>query len=213
LGEFKSSVPHLAEIPKDDPVEARTTTLSALNAKAPIIYQAALETGPFAGFADFLLLDASGKYQVWDTKLARTPKPYYAIQLCCYSEMLAAVTNEPMPDKFGIILGSNDRIEFRVEDFIHYYHRIKASFMAMQAGFSGKIADCPEPLPRADHGRWTSHAEKFFTDSDHLVQVAGPDLATLEVAPRCLAHIDESRQAVGTLGGRLARGAVPCVPN
>ena len=33
--------------------------------------------------------------------------------------------------------------------------------------------DCPEPLPRAEHGRWTSYAEKFFLDKDHLVQVAG----------------------------------------
>ena len=33
--------------------------------------------------------------------------------------------------------------------------------------------DCPEPLPRAEHGRWTSYAEKFFLEKDHLVQVAG----------------------------------------
>ncbi len=173
LDEFKSSASNLVEIPKDDPVTARTKTLSAISTKAPIIYQAALESGQFAGFADFLLLDASGRYQVWDTKLARSPKPYYAIQLCCYSEMLAAVTGGQMPEKFGIILGSKDRVEFRVEDFIHYYHSICASFLAMQDGFTGKFTDRPEPLPHADHGRWTSHAEKFFTDTDHLVQVAG----------------------------------------
>ena len=43
----------------------------------------------------------------------------------------------------------------------------------MQENFTGNIADRPEPLPRADHGRWTSYAEKFFEDSDHLVRVAG----------------------------------------
>jgi uncharacterized protein len=43
----------------------------------------------------------------------------------------------------------------------------------MQEGFTGKLSDCPEPLPRADHGRWSSHAEKFFIDRDHLVQVFG----------------------------------------
>jgi uncharacterized protein len=173
LDEFKSSAASLVEVPKDDSAVARTKTLSAINAMAPIIYQAALESGQFAGFADFLMLDASGRYQVWDTKLARSPKPYYAIQLCCYSEMLAAVTGGQMPEKFGIILGSKDRVEFRVEDFIHYYRRIKASFLVMQNGFTGKMTDRPEPLPRADHGRWTSHAEQFFNDTDHLVQVAG----------------------------------------
>ena len=74
----------------NDPVVARAQTLSAISAKVPIIYQAALADGLFAGFADFLLLDESGRYQVWDTKLAYSPKPHYAIQLCCYSEMLAA---------------------------------------------------------------------------------------------------------------------------
>ena len=173
LDEFKSSTDHLVEIRKEDSAAARTRTLSAVRAKAPIIYQAALENGKFAGFADFLILDASGQYQVWDTKLARSPKPYYAIQLCCYSEMFAAMTGEQMPEHFGIILGTKDRVEFRVEDFIHYYRRIKGSFLAMQNSFTGRMPARPEPLPGADHGRWTSYAEQFFDDTDHLVRVAG----------------------------------------
>lgn len=173
LDEFKSSISDLVEIPKGNPIAARAATISALSEKAGIVYQAALESEQFAGFADFLELDSSGQYQVWDTKLARSPKPYYAIQLCCYSEMLAAVSGHPMPEKFGIILGTKERVEFRVEDFIHYYHRIKESFLALQDGFSGKMSDRPEPLPRADHGRWSSHAERFFNEADHLVSVAG----------------------------------------
>ncbi len=173
LDEFRSSVANLVEVPKDDPDVAQNTTLSAIMAKAPVIYQAALERGQFAGFADFLTIDPSGRYQVWDTKLAHSVKPYYAIQLCCYSEMLAAATGEQMPEKFGIILGSREKVEFRVEDFIHYYRHIKASFLAMQDGFTGKMTDRPEPLPRADHGRWSSHADGFFNEADHLVRVFG----------------------------------------
>jgi uncharacterized protein len=86
--------------------------------------------------------------------------------------MLTSDTHEP-PEKFGIILGTRDWVEFRVEDFIHYYRRIKTSFLSMQEAFTGNITDRPEPHPRADHGRWTSRAERFFTDTDHLVQVAG----------------------------------------
>lgn len=172
LEEFKASTAGLVEVPKNDLAAARAKTISAINSKAPIVYQAALEMAGFAGFADFLKLDASGRYQVWDTKLARSAKPYYAIQLCCYSEMLSPLVGNRMPEKFGIILGSKEQIEFRFEDFIHYYRRIKNDFLAMQNNFSGNIANRPEPLPRADHGRWTSHAEAFFTDSDHLVKVA-----------------------------------------
>ena len=51
--------------------------------------------------------------------------------------MLAAVTGGQLPDKFGIILGTKDRVEFRVEDFIHYYRRSRRA-SCMQEGFTGK---------------------------------------------------------------------------
>jgi uncharacterized protein len=127
-----------------------------------------------------MILDDAGRYQIWDTKLARSPKPYYAVQLCCYSEMYAKATGEELPEKFGIILGSKDRVEFRVEDFIHYYRCVRAGFLALQDGFTGKLADCPEPMPRADHGRWASHAERFFEETDHLVRVAGITLGQIK---------------------------------
>ena len=72
LEEFRSSAGPVAEICTDNFLHARRETLAALAAKVPVIYQAALENGPFSGFADFLLLDASGSYQVWDAKLARS---------------------------------------------------------------------------------------------------------------------------------------------
>ena len=173
LGELKLVTPQLVEISNDNFSEALTRTRAAIEAKSPIIYQGALQHGRFAGYSDFLTLDETGLYQVWDTKLARSPKPYYAVQLCCYSEMLAPLLGGKMPSKFGIILGDKERVEFRVEDFFHYYLRIKSSFLAMNDGFTGNLADCQEPQPRAEHRRWTSHAEAFFTRTDHLVQVAG----------------------------------------
>jgi predicted RecB family nuclease len=172
LSGYKAST-SIIEIAKVNFATAHAATLAAIKDKAPIIYQAALQDGVFAGYADFLEIDTSGKYQVWDTKLALSPKPYYPIQLSCYSEMLAATTGQEMPERSGVILGNGDRVEFRVEDFIHYYRHIKNSFIAMQTAFSGNMDDCPEPLPRAEHGRWSSYAESFFLDKDHLVQVAG----------------------------------------
>src|SRR5437870_5104473 len=95
---YKASESNLVEIPKDDFAVACIKTLAAIKHNAPIIYQAALQDGVFAGYADFLKLDGAGKYQVWDTKLALLPKPYYPIQLCCYSEMLASVTVHGLPE-------------------------------------------------------------------------------------------------------------------
>jgi uncharacterized protein len=175
LDGYKASGCHLVEIANDENQfnQAQAATLAAIHERVPIIYQAALQDHSFAGYADFLAIDPLGKYQVWDTKLALSPKPYYPIQLCCYSEMLVAMTEHTLPDRIGIILGNAERFELRVEDFIHYYRQTKEGFLALQDAFTGSLNDCPEPLPRAEHGRWTSYAEKFFFEKDHLVQVAG----------------------------------------
>ncbi|PCI89446.1 hypothetical protein COB18_03980 [Candidatus Kaiserbacteria bacterium] len=172
LEEIKSSGENVLEIAYDA-ADAKKQTNNAVNEKIPIIYQASLSDERFSGFSDFIILNAAGKYEIWDTKLARSPKPYYAIQLCCYSEMFSATTGEGLPEKFGIILGTKERVEFRIEDFIHYYRQVRNSFLVMQDGFTGNFEDCPEPLPGVDHGRWASHADKFFEDTDHLVRVAG----------------------------------------
>ena len=152
--------------------EAGKQTLAAIESKAPVIYQAALQSGPFAGYADFLMLDQASRYQVWDTKLARSPKPFYAIQLCCYADMLADMTGAPPSDRFGIILGTKERVNsgWKISSI-----SIGASgnrSCSCRTGSPARLEDRPEPLPRADHGRWTSHAESFFDERDHFVQVA-----------------------------------------
>src|ERR1700683_695540 len=111
---FRASTPGLVEIGGVGFEEAERRSLLALQERAPVIYQAALKDDRFAGFADFLILDDAGRYQVWDSKLARSPKPYFAIQLCCYSEMFAASTEGPLPTKFGIILGTGDRVPLNI---------------------------------------------------------------------------------------------------
>lgn len=124
LEQFRGTYSDLREISRDG--DSVADVREAIQRRHSIIYQAKLEAGEFAGYADFIILNEStDRYQIWDTKLARSPKPYYAIQLCCYSELLAEMTGEPMPEKFGLILGADahgisERVEFRTEDFIHY---------------------------------------------------------------------------------------------
>jgi predicted RecB family nuclease len=206
LEELRIATPGLVVVQKGVFPDALQATRDAMAANAPIIYQATLEAGKFAGFADFLILDGSGRYQIWDAKLARSPKPYYPIQLCCYSEMLAAVAGVPMPEEFGVILGSRDRVEFRIEDFIHYYTRIKSKFLGMQEQFTGNMADRPEPLPQADHGRWNSHANTFFTETDHLVQVSGITVGQIKK----LKHADiTTMAALAEASGKSVRKLAP----
>jgi predicted RecB family nuclease len=173
LAEFRASTPGLIEISEVGFEAAARGTLLAVLDRAPVIYQAALSDERFKGFADFLILDQAGSYQVWDAKLARSPKPYFAVQLCCYSEMLASSTGELMPTKFGVVLGTGERVAFDVEDYVYYYRHVRSSFLRLQDGFSGQLDDRPEPVPRAEHGLWTSHVDEYFDSNDHLLRVAG----------------------------------------
>jgi predicted RecB family nuclease len=172
LADMKTAIPDLVELSMQDP-EALQKTRDAIVAKVPVIYQGKLASGVFEGYSDFLKLAQNNEYVVWDTKVARSPKPYYAIQLCCYSEMLAATCGTTLPERFGIILGTGEEVLLRVDDFIHYYQRVRDSFLAMQKDFTGNFADRPEPLARGNHGRWASHADVYLDERDHLVRVAG----------------------------------------
>ncbi|HTL61358.1 MAG TPA: TM0106 family RecB-like putative nuclease [Nitrospira sp.] len=209
LGGLKAAPAGVCEIRAGNLAEARDKTLAAIRSKAPVIYQAAMHSGQFAGYADFLMLDQAGRYQVWDTKLARSPKPFYAIQLCCYADLLAEMTGAPSSDRFGIILGTKERVQFRLEDFIHFYRQVRQSFLRMQDRYTGRLQDCPEPLPRAEQYQWTSHAERFFNERDHLVKVANITVGQIKKLHRAgVTTMTELAQAGGRTVPRLNQASL-----
>ena len=161
---------------------AHAETVKAVKSKAPIIYQAALRdsSGVFQGYADFLELK-KGDYTVCDTKLGRSLKPYYIIQLCAYAEMLQPLTGS-LPKELAVILAPDkaaaragtafQRETLRTQDYFDYYLWLKKRFLSFQAAFKPDIKYRPEPDPRADHGRWQSYVDKWVQEQDHLCQVA-----------------------------------------
>ena len=67
---------------------AEQDTIAAMQSGVDVIYQAALSLLPFKGYADFLV-KVEGKsglgdfyYEVWDTKLSKTLKPYVVMPKC-----------------------------------------------------------------------------------------------------------------------------------
>ena len=54
-------------------------------------------------------------------------KPYFAIQLCCYAEMLESEQGR-RPEKVAIVLG-DDKSLTRVKDYYGYYRQFKRSFL------------------------------------------------------------------------------------
>ncbi len=69
-------------------------TREAMSNGVEIIAQAYLKLDNFGGMADFLVRVPGASrlgdyhYEIWDAKLSKKMKPYFAIQLCCYAEML-----------------------------------------------------------------------------------------------------------------------------
>jgi predicted RecB family nuclease len=154
---------------------AEAATAQAIQNGAAVIFQACLRHGPFRGYADFLKRidrDAEGRhqYEIWDTKLARSAKPTYLIQLCCYAEMLEPLQGR-RPKRIGVVLGSGDSPVFNTEEFFHTYLQLRSGLLALMDAFDPNSP--PQPEPRADHGRWKSHAQHWVMENDHLAQVAG----------------------------------------
>ena len=90
--------------------EAVDRTTKAMRAGTEVIYQGALLDGDWRGYADFLERVAAPSpafgdysYEVVDTKLARTARPRFLVQLCLYSELLARVQGR-WPEWMHVVL-------------------------------------------------------------------------------------------------------------
>lgn len=157
-------------------------TLQAIREGREVIYQGTLASGEFVGIADFLVRvdgdSALGNYhyEVWDTKLARKPKPYFVIQLCCYAEMLAALQGR-LPQELQVVLGTKVRRQFRTEDYFYYYSHLKLGFLQLQDRFDpSKAPDIPGPKTL---GRWSGHGMGILQARDDLGLIAG--MRTLQI--------------------------------
>ncbi|TLM80711.1 TM0106 family RecB-like putative nuclease [Pseudarthrobacter sp. NamE2] len=74
----------------------------ALRSGADVVFQATFFDGEFLGYADFLVNEAAGtgnpgRYEVWDTKLARHAKVGALLQLAAYGDQLLEMGLEPSP--------------------------------------------------------------------------------------------------------------------
>ena len=142
---------------------------------ADVIFQACLEKLPFRGYADFLIkVDAPSdlgeySYVAWDTKLAREMKPYFAIQLCCYSEMLEAMQGA-RPQSATVVLGTKEEVPFALDEYFDYYLAKKGEFLGQQDSFDAE--KMPDPFLYASHGEWTGYVEERRQDADHLSRIA-----------------------------------------
>ena len=154
---------------------AEADSVAAMARGVKIIYQATFFDGTFLGRADFLRrverpsADWPWSYEVLDTKLALSPKPYFLVQLCNYTEHLTRVQGTA-PERVGIVLGTGETRWFRVDDYAAYYRRLKRSYLESV----GRGEDAyPFECSHCGLCSWAQTCERRRDEDDHLSLVAG----------------------------------------
>jgi uncharacterized protein len=177
-------------------------TLSALSQGAEVIYQGALVSIPWMGYADFLIR-VNGKtrlgtfgYEVVDTKLARSAHPKHAIQLSVYSELLGLV-QERLPANIHLVLGDASQVSFPLAHFLYYAglaQRRLESFVATPP--SQSVA---EPCGHCGYCRWNDRCVSEWEQIDHLSLVA--NITRVQISKLKDAGIDTVRKLAGLRAG------------
>jgi predicted RecB family nuclease len=156
-------------------LDAVARTEEAMRDGADVIYQATFFRDELRGHADFLFrVDRpSGlgehSYEVADTKLARRAKPYFILQLCFNSELMAAVQGVE-PESIHVILGDGEQRSFRLAEFSAYFRRVRSAFLAALA--DGQRNTYPEPVAHCEICRWRALCDERREADDHLSLVA-----------------------------------------
>jgi uncharacterized protein len=166
----------VGEVARSSPEVMAAETLRLMKEGVEVIAQGYLAYGNFAGLSDFLVripgasLLGDFHYEVWDTKLSKKLKPYFAVQLCAYAQMLEAIQGR-RPDQIAVVLGSGEKRSLRVEDYFAYFWGLKQSFLESQARFDPECG--PDPIMAGGHGRWNGEAERLLVGRDYLGAIAG----------------------------------------
>ena len=126
-----------------DLVAKQAETELALRAGADVVFQATFFDGEFLGYADFIVNEAAGtgmpgRYEVWDTKLARHAKVGALLQLAAYGDQLIGMGLDPSP-KVTLVLGAvvdGDYVRsiHSLPDLLPVFRERRDHFRALTAG-------------------------------------------------------------------------------
>ena len=121
--------------------DAAAATAAALRDKADVLFQATFFDGRFLGFADFIMLNDDGDYEVYDTKLARSAKITALLQLAAYTDQLMALSAEPdagtrdggltVGENVHLILGDGRTSTHALRDILPVYRKRRERLQKM----------------------------------------------------------------------------------
>jgi uncharacterized protein len=167
----------VCEISVDAGFEAAAAdTRAALERGVDIVYQGVLIDGRWRGVADFLLRIEDGTYEALDTKLARSAKPAYILQLVFYSEQLGRLQGH-QPERMHVLLGSGERQSFRPRDFDAYTRRV---CRRLEGFVAAGLPTAPVPCDHCGICEFLPICTEWWEEVDHLCRVAGCGRAQVE---------------------------------
>lgn len=177
LASLQSQGKNVREIPGEDHSldERVRLTKEAMAAGYDAIYQGALLSPPWHGYADFLLrIDVpsslgSYSYEVADTKLAHSAKPKHVIQLCIYSTLVAEAQGV-LPSSTHIVLGNGTTVSLKLTDFLHYTTIARRRFEDF-VSLAPKETRA-EPCGHCQFCRWSDRCSGEWEAQEHLSLVA-----------------------------------------
>ena len=152
-------------------------TIRAMEEGIDIIYQATFLTNKFLGLADFLrkvsypskLGDYS--YEVIDTKLAKTTKAKFIVQLAFYSDLLTEIQGVE-PHYMHIVLGSHKEDSFRYLDYSKYFKQLQSRFLQYVDTPIQNIDSYQAPCAKCGQCKWIDLCTAKWVEDDHLYHVA-----------------------------------------
>lgn len=163
------------DVPRQHAFDA---TLEAMQQGAKIIFQAYLKRDTFAGYADFLVRREGMSshfgdyyYEAWDTKLSKSTRPYFLMQLCCYSWMLDEIQGV-RPNEAVVVLGNGSKDRRRLVAEFSFFENLKSRFLKAQSEFDGQETSRPDPALYSEYGSWSSFAKNLMATTDSLAVVA-----------------------------------------
>ncbi|MCX9154604.1 TM0106 family RecB-like putative nuclease [Niveibacterium sp. 24ML] len=177
LEQLKGRYPRVIDIAMTEGGNAQKVeaTLQAMRDGYDIIFQATLKDGCLIGHADFLRKVnqpsklGAWRYEVLDTKLSRTPKAKFIIQLAFYSAMVAKAQGAA-PQLMHVVLGDKREATYRFADYARYLNLITRRFLARVQGEA--VETYPNPCEKCAQCKWRGLCEERRLKDDHLSQVA-----------------------------------------
>jgi uncharacterized protein len=186
----------IAEIPIEGSwSDAAARTVAAMRDGAEVIYQATFvssssteqpeiqkkeeqqtkATSQWQGRADFLIRVerpsdlGAWSYEVVETKLARSTKARAIIQLCFYSDLLAAIQGV-VPDYMHVVLGGGAAPDkFSVHRYLAYFRKVRREF---ESAYQAQAETYPEPVDHCRVCHWSTVCDASWRADDHLSLVA-----------------------------------------